>query len=112
MTQLPLTNLEGILPFREGQRHLLPLIDLPGQAKVVVVALSVGVTIPPHAMHCEAVLLVLSGTIEFMIGETWRRVETGQFLGIPAGANHSVRAVEASRFLVMQSFVGAPGKAH
>ncbi len=110
MTQLPITNLEAILPFREGERHLLPLVDLHGQAKVTVAALSAGVTIPPHAMHCEAVLLVLSGTIEFQLGENWKRVETGQFLSIPGGVNHSVRAVEAARFLVVQSFMGAPNQ--
>lgn len=103
MNLLPLTELEASLPFRKGERNLMPLLDLPGGAKVVLAALDAGVTIPPHPMPCEATLLLISGAIEFLIGETWHTVKPSQFLRVPGGSMHAVKAIEASRFLVVQS---------
>lgn len=106
MNLLPLTDLEANLPFRKGERAMLPLLDIPGRVKTVLAALDGGVTIPPHPMPCEGMLL-LSGAIEFLIGETWHTVLPGQFLRVPGGALHSVRALEPSRFLVVQSLGSA-----
>jgi len=111
MNTLPITNLEAVLPFHAGERKLLHLLNLPGAAKVVLAALDGGVTIPPHPMPCEATVLLLTGSIEFLVRDVWRKVEVGEFLRVPGGVMHSVRALEASRFLVVQSFVAPPAKA-
>lgn len=112
MSPLPLTDLESSLPFRKGERNMLPLLDVPGKVKSVLAALDAGVTIPPHPMPCEGSLLLISGAIEFLIGETWHTVKPGQFLRIPSGTMHSVRALESSRFLVVQSLGGVLNEAH
>ncbi len=108
MSMLPLTDLDASLPFLKGERNMLPLLVVPGRVKSVLAALDAGVTIPPHPMPCEGSLLLLSGAIEFLIGETWHTVKAGEFLRVPAGAMHSVRALEPSRFLVVQSLGAHP----
>jgi len=105
MIQLPITSLETLLPVHPGQRTVLPLLDLAGQAKVVLASLDAGVVVPPHPMPWEATVLLLSGAIEFQVDATWHRLLPGDFLRIPGKAMHTVRALEPSRFIVVQSHV-------
>lgn len=105
MTQLPITSLDDLLPIRPGQRTAVPILDLAGQAKVVVASLDAGVTVPPHPMPREATLLLLSGAIEFQIDAAWHALRPGDFLRVPGNAMHSVRAAEPSRFVILQSAV-------
>lgn len=103
MINLPINTLETLLPILPGARNVMPLMDLPGGARVVLAALDGGVVVPPHPMPREATLLLLSGAIDFLIEDTWHSVRPGQFLRIPNQASHSVRALEPSRFLVVQA---------
>lgn len=105
MVHLPITSLDGLLPIQPGQRTVLPLLDLPGQAKVVLASLDAGVEVPPHPMPWEATILLVSGAIEFQIDEAWHSLHPGDFLRIPGSAMHTVRATEPSRFIVLQSHV-------
>ncbi len=103
MFQLPLSSLDQLLPIRPGQRSLLPLLDLPGQAKIVVASLDAGVEVPPHRVAHEATLLLLEGAITFRIDAATHDLRPGQFLKVPGNTTHSVRALEPSRFIVLQS---------
>ena len=105
MVHLPITSLDALLPIQPGQRSVLPLLDLPGQAKVVLAALDAGVEVPPHPMPWEATILLLSGAIEFQVDAVRHVLRPGDFLRIPGSAMHTVRATEPSRFIVLQSHV-------
>jgi quercetin dioxygenase-like cupin family protein len=101
--QLPLTSLDELLPIRPGQRTLLPILDLPGEAKVVAASMDAGVEVPPHVVASESTLLLLKGAIEFRIDTTTHELHPGQFLKVPGNTTHSVRAIEPSRFIVLQA---------
>lgn len=103
MVQLPISSLDGLLPIRPGERTVLPVLDLPGQAKAVLASLDAGVEVPPHTMAREATVLLLEGAIEFQIGATRHHLRPGDFLWVPGHASHAVRALEPSRFIVLQS---------
>ncbi len=96
----PITNLSETLPMHEGQRASLPLLDLKNDTKLVLVALPSGVQIPAHAAPYPASVLLLSGAIEVMLGETWKRVGPGEGVPIEADLLHAIRAIEPSYFLV------------
>lgn len=96
----PITNLSETLPMPEDQRASLPLLDLKNDTKLVLVALPSGVKIPAHAAPYPASILLISGAIEVMLGETWKRVSPDEWVPIEAELLHSVRAIEPSYFLV------------
>lgn len=103
MTNLPINQLETLLPILPGARNVMPLMDLPGGARVVLAALDGGVEVPPHPMPREATLMLISGAIDFLLEGTWHSLRPGQFLRIPGQASHAVRALEPSRFIVVQA---------
>ena len=96
----PITNLSETLPMPESQRASLPLLDLKNDTKLVLVALPGGAQIPAHQAPYPASVLLLSGSIEVMLGETWKRIGPGEFVPIDAEVLHSVRAIDSSYFLV------------
>ncbi len=97
---IPITNLSDTLPMPEGQRASLPLLDLKNDTKLVLVALPSGVQIPAHAAPYPASVLLLSGAIEVMLGETWKQVGPGELVPNAEELLHSARASEPSYFLV------------
>ncbi len=103
MFTLPVSDLMTSLPIEEGKRANQVLFDLPGQTKVVLVAVDGGVEVPPHAVPYEAGVLVLGGALEVMLGETWYPAKPGQYLTVPINVRHSVRALEPSHFLVFHA---------
>lgn len=105
MVQLPISSLDDLAPIQPGQRTVFPVLDLPGQAKAVVASLDAGVEVPPHTMPREATVLLLQGAIEFQIGSTRHNLKPGDFLWVPGHASHAVRAIEPSRFIVLQSHI-------
>lgn len=96
----PITNLSETLPMPESQRASLPLLDLKNDTKLVLVALPGGAQIPAHQAPYPASVLLLSGSIEVMLGETWKRIGPGDFVPIDAEMLHSVRAIDSAYFLV------------
>ncbi len=103
MATLPISELSAFLPFEPGKRVNQALVDLPGQTKVVLVALDASTEVAPHAVPYQAGVLVLSGALEVMLGETWHPAGPGQYLPIPAGVRHAVRALEPSHFMVVHA---------
>ena len=103
MSTLPIADLPAFLPFERGKRTNQTLVDLPGQTKVVLVALDGHTEVAPHAVPYQAGVLVLSGALEVMLGETWHAAKPGQYLPIPAGVRHALRASEPSHFMVVNA---------
>jgi quercetin dioxygenase-like cupin family protein len=89
-----------ILPMPEGQRASLALLDLKNDTKVVLVAIPGNTRIPAHQVPYPATVLLLSGSVEVMLGEAWTPVAPGATVAIPEGVIHSVKAAEASYFIV------------
>ena len=103
MSSLPINDLLEFLPFEKGKRANQALVDLPGQTKLVLVALDGGAEVPPHEVSYQAGVLVLSGALEVMLGSAWSPARPGQYLPIPAGTRHAVRALEPSHFVVVHA---------
>lgn len=103
MNPLPIVDLAAFLPFETGKRTNQALMDLPAQTKLVLVALDGGAEVAPHAVPYEAGVLVLSGAIEVMLGDTWHPGRPGQYLPVPATVRHAVRASAPSHFLVVHA---------
>jgi quercetin dioxygenase-like cupin family protein len=103
MTTFPIVDLVPFLPFEKGKRTTQTLVDLPAQTKLVLAALDGGAEIPPHAVPYEAGVLVLSGALEVMLGDAWHPARPGQYLPVPIGVRHAVRALEPSHFLVVHA---------
>ena len=96
----PLSSLAETLPMPEGQRASLTLLDLKDDTKVVLVAVPGGVQIPAHQVPYPASVLLLSGSIEVMLGEQWTRLAPGSTVPIVAGVLHAIRAGEPSYLIV------------
>lgn len=103
MSILPITDLPAFLPFEKGKRTTSTLLDLPGQSKLVLAALDGGADIAAHQVPYQAGVLALSGAFEVMLDETWHALRPGQFLAIPAGCRHALRASEPSHFIVVHA---------
>ena len=96
----PASPFAEILPMPESQKATHTLLDLKNDTKVVLVAIPGSVQIPAHQVPYPASVLLLSGSVEVMLGETWTRVAPGTTVPIPEGVMHAVRAGEASYFIV------------
>ena len=103
MSNFPITDLATFLPFDPGKRVNQALVDLPTQTKVVLAALDGGVEVAPHAVPYEAGVLVLTGALEVLVDNSWHPARPGQYLPVPIGVRHAVRALEPSHFLVVHA---------
>lgn len=103
MSTFPIADLPAFLPFEAGKRATHTLLDLQGATKVVLAALDGGAEVAPHAVPYPAWVLVLSGALEVLLGEAWHPARPGEFLPVPAGLRHAVRAQEPSHFLVVHA---------
>lgn len=63
------------------------------------VELAAGASVPTHQHPHEQVTYVLSGTLEFFLGDEGRVLEAGMCAVIPANAPHRCRAITATRVL-------------
>ena len=103
MSVFPITDLPTLLPFEAGKRTNQVLVDLPSQSKLVLVALDGGVEVAPHAVPYAAGVLVLSGAVEVLLGETWHPAGPGQYVPVPVQTRHALRASEPSHVLVVHA---------
>lgn len=103
MSTLPITDLATFLPFERGKRTNQVLLDLPDGTKAVLAALDGGAEVAPHTVPYPAGVLVLAGAIEVMLGSNWQPARPGQYVPIPAGTLHAVRASAPSHCLVVHA---------
>jgi len=97
---MTITTFQEALPMPEKERAMLPLLDIKDDAKLVLVALPAGGQVPPHKAPYLASVQLLTGRIEALKGETWHPVAPGERIVFDANELHSVKALEASYFLV------------
>ena len=67
-----------------GEQLLLSYLDL-----------APGSFVPPHSHPHEQAGIVLSGELEFIIGDETRMVKTGEIFIVPGGVEHSVKVGDA-----------------
>lgn len=56
--------------------------------------------------HNDEIFLVLEGTPEFLLGDTWTPCPAGSFLRIPAGVTHDFRNQETTQARFFSVFLG------
>lgn len=103
------------LHFRLGDEHRLELIDTElmeragrsartlikeGPLRVTLVALGPGGTLAPHSADGPITVHVLSGEIEFSVGEDSQHLNTGDLLSLGGGVEHAVSSTTGGVFLL------------
>lgn len=107
---MTITNFQEALPMPEKDRAMLPLIDIKDDTKLVLVALPTGGQVPPHKAPYLASVQLLTGRIEALKGETWHTLAPGERILFDENELHSVKALEASYFLVTHMRAQASSK--
>lgn len=97
---IALTNLNETLPISAGATASKPLIDLPGDLKLVLFAMDAGQEISAHSAPFPATVLCISGKLEVMVDGAWTTLEAGAHQDLPKGRPHGVKAAEASHWLL------------
>ena len=80
------------------------------EARAVLIDLNAGDEMGDHRTHEQAMLEVVSGRIEVSSGETRVECEAGTLVSLDPGETRSVRALEASRLLLV--LAPWPGAGH
>jgi quercetin dioxygenase-like cupin family protein len=88
------------------------LLAAPG-LRVTLFRFAAGQELSEHTSPARVLLQVLSGSGDFALGTTSRRLVAGDLLHMPPNLPHAVRAVEALTFLLTQAAppASASGKA-
>lgn len=95
-----ITNLNEALPISPGAIASRPLIDLPGDLKLVCFAMDAGQEISAHSAPFPATVLCVSGELEVMVDGAWTRVPAGERHDLPKGRPHGVKAAQPSHWLL------------
>jgi quercetin dioxygenase-like cupin family protein len=97
---IALTNLNETLPVSAGAIASRPLIDLPGDLKLVLFAMDAGQEISAHSAPFPATVLCISGKLEVMVEDVWTTLNPGERQDLPKGLPHGVKAAEPSHWLL------------
>jgi quercetin dioxygenase-like cupin family protein len=95
-----ITNLTEEMPVTKGAIASRPLMDLPGNTKLVLFAMDSGQEISAHTTPFPAQVLLLDGSISVMVDGTWTPLEPGDQKALPKGLPHGVRAEIPSHWLL------------
>jgi quercetin dioxygenase-like cupin family protein len=95
-----LSNLNEALPISAGAIASRPLMDLPGDLKLVLFAMDGGQEISAHSAPFPATVLCISGRLEVMVDGTWSKLAPGEHQDLPKGRPHGVKAAEPSHWLL------------
>lgn len=95
-----ITVLAEALPVSPGATASRPLIDLPGDLKLVLFAMDAGQEISAHSAPFPATVQCIHGQLEVMVDGAWSTLNPGERLDLPKGLPHGVKAAEASHWLL------------
>ena len=95
-----LTNLNEALPVSPGAIASRPLIDLPGDLKLVLFAMDAGQEISAHSAPFPATVLCIDGKLEVMVEEVWTTLAPGERLDLPKGRPHGVKASAPAHWML------------
>lgn len=96
----PITNLVETLPVSAGAIASRPLIDLPGDLKLVLFAMDTAQEISAHSTPFPATVLCISGELDVMVDGAWTRLTAGERKDLPKGLPHGVKAASASHWML------------
>ncbi len=96
----PIANLHETLPISPGATASRPLIDIPGDLKLVLFAMDQGQEISAHRAPFPASVLCISGVLEVMVDDAWIRLTAGDRQDLPKDLPHGVKALEPSHWLL------------
>jgi quercetin dioxygenase-like cupin family protein len=96
----PITQLSEALPLGAGAIASKPLVDLPGDLKLVLFAMDEGQEISAHSAPFPATVLCVAGRLEVMVAGAWSTLGPGGRMDLPQGVPHGVRALEPSHWLL------------
>ena len=83
-----------------GRREPRVLFSRPG-CRAVLIDLNAGDELGEHRTHEHAVLQVISGRLELVVGERSVECDEGTLVTFSRGETRSVRALESSRILLL-----------
>jgi len=95
-----ITNLVEALPISIGAIASRPLIDLPGDLKLVLFAMDANQEISAHSTPFPAQVLCIAGELEVMVDGAWTRLTAGEHKELPKGLAHGVKAAAPSHWLL------------
>lgn len=95
-----ITNLQDEMPVSKGAIASRPLLDLPGNTKLVLFAMDAGQEISAHTTPFPAQVLLLDGSISVMVDGAWTILEPGDQKALPKGLSHGVRAETPAHWLL------------
>jgi len=93
-----------------GKREPRVLFSEPPACRCVVIDLQAGETMGDHSVHEHAVVQVVHGTVVLGTAEAEAECPAGTLVTFAPGERHSVRAVDASRLLLL--LAPWPGDGH
>ena len=92
-----------------GRREPRVLFSRPG-CRAVLIDLQAGDELGDHRTHEHAVLQIVSGKLELVVGERRVECEAGTIVTLAPGETRSVQALEPSRTLLL--LAPWPGEGH
>jgi len=95
-----IVSLHDTLPISAGATASRPILDLPGDLKLVLFAMDAGQEISAHSAPFPASVLCIQGGLEVMVDGTWSTVGAGDRIDLPKGLPHGVRAAAPSHWLL------------
>ncbi len=101
-------ELGALVAYQAGGVVSRTLVHKPG-GTLTVFAFDAGQALSEHTAPFDAVVLVLDGTVELVIGGKRVAAQAGQAVLMPAGVPHAVSAT--SRFKMLLTMIRDPGQA-
>lgn len=95
-----ITHLAETLPISPGAIASRPLIDLPGDLKLVLFAMDTDQEISAHSTPFPAQVLCIAGELDVMVDGEWSRVKAGERKDLPKGLPHGVKAASAAHWML------------
>lgn len=97
-TPTPLRLLDAA-PIVPGANVSRPIHEANG-CKIVLFAMDAGQAISAHTVRFPALVQVLDGVLQVVVGEVSHTVAAGEVIVLPAGQPHGVRAEQPARWLL------------
>lgn len=93
-------RLRELIDIEKGRINTRSLAKCP-QVRLQLMSFATGESLPTHRSIGDALVYVLEGDAEIVLGGIPHSLEAGQCLQMPANTPHSVRAVSAIKMLLI-----------
>lgn len=93
-------NLTNLINYQEGSVVSKEILKT-GNGSVTLFAFSKGEGLSKHQTPFDALVYLLDGEAEIIVGETVNRLVTGDYLKMPANIPHAVKALEDFKMLLV-----------